>query len=353
MKPAEIRGGLKIFYLMLISVLSFQLNDLWLIFLLLVQFPFLYFSEKRLYNFFRAIVAPIPFFISVILFYTIFVKGGREWRTLFIPFYENGLKEGLWISLRIYILIIGTSVLRVGDKKDISSFAKKIGFSQRVALLLENISFNKEKGGFNFGKYIRDMLRGDVGEFVEILKKKREEARKNFGEGVSEEVAEDVSLISALSIVYFLSGLISLFPGLPFAPGYKGVLIIPLYMIASSYSKGRYGGTILGGIMGFISVLTGGKRFGIFVFFREFLPGIISDLINHTLGLRRGKVFLLFFGAIMGLFRFSIFFLLSLIMKVPDFYYALLLPFALSNIVFGGIGGIVGFYILRALSESK
>jgi len=45
--------------------------------------------------------------------------------------------------------------------------------------------------------------------------------------------------------------------GVPFASGHKGVLLIPLYILASRLTYSRWGGTAAGAIMGVIGFLQG------------------------------------------------------------------------------------------------
>jgi hypothetical protein len=68
-------------------------------------------------------------------------------------------------------------------------------------------------------------------------------------------------------------------PGLPFAPGHKNVIMLPMYVLAREASGARFGATSCGACMGLLSFLMGDGRYGIFEVAKHIVPGLLVDLL--------------------------------------------------------------------------
>ncbi|MDF1702277.1 MAG: hypothetical protein P1V36_14080, partial [Planctomycetota bacterium] len=63
-------------------------------------------------------------------------------------------------------------------------------------------------------------------------------------------LARDVGVIAGVSLTMLGIKMLKLLPSIPFAPGHKGVLLLPLYVVASRLTTTRLGGTLTGLTMG-------------------------------------------------------------------------------------------------------
>lgn len=97
--------------------------------------------------------------------------------------------------------------------------------------------------------------------------------------GLSEKRAHDVGVIGGIAAAMMAFKLVKILPGMPVMQGAKTIFFIPLYILAADRSHTRWGGTIAGGIMGFIAFLNGDSRYGIFEVLKHLVPGLVIDLV--------------------------------------------------------------------------
>jgi hypothetical protein len=97
--------------------------------------------------------------------------------------------------------------------------------------------------------------------------------------GLSESRARDVGVIGGIAALMMAFKLVKILPGLPVMQGAKTIFFIPMYILAADRTQTRWGGTIAGGIMGFIAFLNGDSRYGIFEILKHLVPGLVIDLI--------------------------------------------------------------------------
>ncbi len=97
--------------------------------------------------------------------------------------------------------------------------------------------------------------------------------------GLSEKRAHDVGVIGGIAAAMMAFKLVKILPGMPVMQGAKTIFFIPLYILAADRTHTRWGGTIAGGIMGFIAFLNGDSRYGIFEVLKHLVPGLVIDLI--------------------------------------------------------------------------
>ena len=87
------------------------------------------------------------------------------------------------------------------------------------------------------------------------------------------ELIHDAAVISGVAAVMVSLRWFKTLPGLPFAPGHKNAVLLPLYIIASEMTHSRFGATVAGLTMGIIGFLSGDGRYGIFEVFKHAAPG--------------------------------------------------------------------------------
>lgn len=97
--------------------------------------------------------------------------------------------------------------------------------------------------------------------------------------GLNERRAHDVGVIGGIAAVMMAFKLIKVLPGLPVMQGAKTIFFIPLYILAADRTHSRWGGTVAGGIMGFIAFLNGDSRYGVFELLKHIVPGLVIDLL--------------------------------------------------------------------------
>jgi hypothetical protein len=88
-----------------------------------------------------------------------------------------------------------------------------------------------------------------------------------------------VGVIGGISAMMMAFKLVKVMPGVPLMQGAKTIFFIPMYILAADRTHTRWGGTIAGGIMGFIAFLNGDSRYGIFEILKHLVPGLVIDLI--------------------------------------------------------------------------
>jgi len=171
--------------------------------------------------------------------------------------------------------------------------------------------------------------------------------------GLSESRAHDVGVIGGIAAVMMAFKMVKILPGMPVMQGAKTIFFIPLYILAADRTNSRWGGTISGGIMGFIAFLNGDSRYGIFEILKHLVPGLVIDLIwplVRRLPLRIS--ILIVVGLIAAVARTSTQFAMILALGSDN---ATLLVFPALKLVPNGIAGVlsalVSYPILKHLGS--
>ena len=167
---------------------------------------------------------------------------------------------------------------------------------------------------------------------------------------MSDEVKHDAAIILAVVVAVMSLKLLQLLPGLPFAPGHKNLIVIPLLVMASMTTHGRFGGMAAGFSVGIVSFLMGYGKFGIFEILHFALPGLMADLLVPLLV--GGSGFLLLtrlavLGALIGLTRFAANFMILILVGSPALAWAVFVPMLASQLLFGSLSCIVCLYIVK------
>jgi hypothetical protein len=118
----------------------------------------------------------------------------------------------------------------------------------------------------------------------------------------------DVAVVAGIALTMLGIKALKILPGLPFAPGHKGVILIPLYIAAGALTRSRLGATLTGLTMGTVAFLMGDGRYGVFEIAKHVAPGVLVDLLLPLMGRRpqlRGVVAWSLFGLIVALGRFA------------------------------------------------
>ena len=126
----------------------------------------------------------------------------------------------------------------------------------------------------------RALRNRDISPFVDKINNGLADATRHAARlGLSRERAHDVGVIGGIAAVMMAFKLVKVLPGLPVMQGAKMIFFIPLYILAADRTHTRWGGTIAGGIMGFLAFLNGDSRYGLFEILKHLVPGLTTDII--------------------------------------------------------------------------
>jgi hypothetical protein len=163
-----------------------------------------------------------------------------------------------------------------------------------------------------------------------------------------------VAVVAGLALTMLGIKALKLLPGLPFAPGHKGVLLIPLFIAAGLMTRSRAGATLTGLTMGTVAFLLGDGRYGIFEIAKHVAPGVLVDLLLPLMRAgerRRGVVAWALFGLVVALGRFATVTVIALAVQAPALVYAVLIPGLIVHTIFGILSGLVTAPLIRAITE--
>jgi hypothetical protein len=207
---------------------------------------------------------------------------------------------------------------------------------------------------------MKRIARGDVSALTEALHRHLQRVEQHLAEtapDLSPHALRDVAVIAGVSLTMLGIKMLKLLPGVPFAPGHKGVLLIPLYLVAGVMTRSRFGATLTGLTMGTVAFLLGDGRYGVFEIAKHVVPGVLIDLlIVPTRRLARGGrtrrvIAWSSLGLIAALGRFATITLVALAVQPPAIVYAVLLPGLLVHGIFGALSGLVTAPLIAALDR--
>jgi len=178
------------------------------------------------------------------------------------------------------------------------------------------------------------------------------------GEGSSrrKHIASDVAVIAGISLAMLVIKAFKIFPSIPFAPGYKLVILTPLYIVASVKTRSRFGGTLTGLVMGSGAFLLGDGSYGIFEILKHVAPGVVCDLVVPRLtygdGAERPGLFAWsLVGGLIGAARFATIFIVTSMVRASAIgILAVGLP---VHTLLGALSGIVSYLLLKRLKEFR
>jgi hypothetical protein len=303
----------------------------------------------------------------------------------------GGIADGLLMVARIVLMIISSQIARAGDPRAIAAgltslrvpplFA--VSVDAVLALLGEQgmsgrgrgtgggrgrgggrnqvaVEGQEDQPSGSFRTAIRRLGQGDVSPLVARLQQHIARVETYAASQVSEKEGRvpvrDVAVIAGVSLTMLGIKAVKTLPGLPFAPGHKMVVLLPLYVVAARLTGVRFGATYTGLTMGTVAFLMGDGRYGIFEILKHVTPGLLCDLILPLmLAAPRspGRLAWSLFGSIVGAGRFATVFAIVLAAQPPAVAYAILLPGLATDVVFGFLSGYVTFHVVRAVDRVR
>ncbi|MBE7453683.1 MAG: hypothetical protein HS111_33915 [Kofleriaceae bacterium] len=208
------------------------------------------------------------------------------------------------------------------------------------------------------------MARGDVGGLTDAFDRHLYRVERHLADAdpdLPPGGARDAAAIAAVSLTMLGIKALKVLPGIPFLPGYKGVLLIPLYLVAARLTRTRMGATLTGLTMGTVAFLLGDGRYGVFEIAKHVAPGLVVDLLYPLVvrvaapgtGRLRRIVAWSAIGFLAAIGRFATITVVALAVQPPALVFAVLLPGLLVHGIFGVLSGIVTAPLLAAFDRDR
>lgn len=374
---------LKVLYVIAVGVSAFLSSDPALLLSLLALQIVLWFLARLPARMLLASIRRLLLFVCFILVsYAFFSadEGDRIYRLMVLgaglPINLTGIATGLLLSSRIVTIILASQMVQqTGDRTAVVEGLRALYVPPFLAYCLDLVlaGLGPEEGrgrgrgqGRRQGREeepnraigVRRVLRGDVGLLAELIERHIAQARnRGAGYGLAPAVLNDLAVIAGLSILAMTLRFLKLMPGIPVAPGHKGIVLIPLYIFASALTASRWGATQFGLIVGITSFLMGmGGKFGPFDILRHVTPGLFVDLAMPLVTALFRKPNALVYAVVgMGAAatRVSTLLAVATIVGAPPAFYVLLLPMVIANIVFGLLSGFVTFHLMKSIDRMR
>ncbi len=295
-----------------------------------------------------------------------------------------GALAGLTMVLRIVGVILAAQVARAGDGRAVAAGLGKLGAPRLVAASIDAVlallggggggggggrgrggggggggggrGRDTTPGGESFWAALKRISRGDVAPIVRRIDghigRVEDHLRDEGFEARERDVARDVAVIAGVSLTMLGIKALKVLPNIPFAPGYKTVILTPLYVVARLRTKNRLGATITGLTMGIVAFLAGDGRYGPFEILKHTAPGVVCDRAVPAMvrgGRTPGPIAWSLLGALIGAARYATIFGVMLLVQPPRLAWALLAPGLALHTTFGILSGWVSWQLVRAM----
>lgn len=296
-----------------------------------------------------------------------------DWNT------AGGLR-GLTMVLRILAVVLASQVARSGNPRAVAQGLSQLGLPPMASVSIDTVlalfgttgrkprngrASGAGKGGATaavsdgegFWQSVRRLSRGDVGPIMGRLQRQIADAEAYAVTALGPSgraLAGDIGVIAGVSLTMLGIKALKVLPSIPFAPGHKGVILLPLYVVAARLTRTRLGATLTGLTMGAVAFLMGDGRYGVFEIVKHVAPGVFCDALVPLLlagGRRPGPVVWSLFGALLAIARFGTIFCITLLVQAPKVAYAFLLPGLTIHTVFGVASGYVSYHLMNALDR--
>jgi len=369
---------LKIFYVLGVGVVALLFADPFVLLSLLGLQVILWFAARLSLSLLLASLRRLLVFISFILLsYAFFSweEGDRVYKLVAfgaeLPINLTGIATGLLLSSRIATLILASQLIQqTGSHTAIVDGLRALHVPAYLAysldLVLATLGPEERERGRGRGQgrnrqqrdgsspaiVIKRALRGDVGVLAEMIERHISQARaRGAVYNLAPAVLNDLAVVVGLSVLAMTLRFLKVMPGIPVAPGHKGIILIPLYIFASALTASRWGASQFGLIVGITSFLMGmGGKFGPFDILRHVAPGLFVDLVMPFVTSVCKKPNVLVYGIVgMGaaVTRIATLIAVAAFVDAPPTFYVLLLPMVIANVVFGLLSGLVTFHLMK------
>lgn len=308
------------------------------------------------------------FFLFILLAYAI------NWSSLFSADWGRvpdaaGVVQATTMALRVANVVIASVLIRaLADPAGFSHAIRSFGLPASAALAVDGVFelLGASRGGGGGGGKGRGRAGdGGVGISWSDIRARRLEAVSDIlatglrrartwlsarAPDLDAPQLRDTVLILGAALAVMSLRLLQILPGVPFAPGHKNIVIIPVYLMIAVLSRSRFGATQCGLAIGVLSFFLGQGRFGVFEMLQWVLPGLAADIMAPVLRrdwrLWKWPLFA-FAGLTLGVLRFSANFAMILLAGGHVGLFAIYSPFLVSQTVFACIGAVLAPWILQ------
>jgi energy-coupling factor transporter transmembrane protein EcfT len=294
-----------------------------------------------------------------------------------LPINLTGISTGLLLSSRIVTLILASQLIQqTGNRTAIVDGLRAFHIPAKLACSLDLVMSalgsegteggrgrgegkrRQKEGGSTTAVVVKRALRGDVSVLTEMIEKQIAQARaKGAVYNLPPGVLNDLAVVVGLSVLAMTLRFLKVMPGLPVAPGHKGIILIPLYILAHTLTTSRWGGSQFGLIVGITSFLMGmGGKFGPFDILRHVAPGFFVDIVMPfaaAVFTRPNPFVYAIVGMGAAVTRVSTFVAVAAFVEVPSAFYVLVVPMVIANIVFGLLSGFVTFHLMKSVARLR
>lgn len=310
----------------------------------------------------------IPF-TSLILISTSLFNTPRDFAVLSIGDHtlmasRAGFLEGLVMAVRFITILSASAVVRISTPtEDFLRGFTRLGVSKNFAMVLDGMLTALEgknrgegkgrgTGGGDGNKHLKkefsfkSLLKGDFYFVVEMFNQRIAEAKQRFGD-------HDWAVISAVSVIVIALRLVKVLPGIPFAPGFKSAVFIPLYIVTSRLTKRRFAATTVGTVSGIVNFMFGYGRYGVLGIAQSIVPGLVVDLFGFINRRSTAVLWLGLVGFVAGISRVSVEMLLGWIFGLPREFYLIYSPFVLTQCAFGAVSAPLSKYLINNIQTDS
>jgi len=286
-----------------------------------------------------------------------------------LPLNFNGLERAVLMCLQIITLLLASILIRLtGSGTDLADGLRAFGlpnlFVYSLDYTLELLGGVQRSGRRGDGRghggsrsTVKQLLRGDIGGFVETIQANIESAgqriRPEIDRDVAVHLAHDIGIVTGIALCMASVKVLRILPGLPFAPGHKVILLFPLYVLASRLTYSRWGGTAAGSIMGVIGFLQGDGRLGVLEILKHITPGLVIDIGTPLVArLPTWALGYCVLGLAAAVARMSTDLMLVVLLGARAEVYLFPAAVLVPNLVAGCLSGFVTMFVLRAFARS-
>jgi hypothetical protein len=281
-----------------------------------------------------------------------------------IPINLSGLEVAGLMCLQILTVLLASAIVRrIGTGRDLVDGLRGLRlpplFVHALDRTLELLASTRGRGegrGRNRAPraglfaLAKQLLRGDVSAFAETIRTNIVRAEGQPRTAVDRQLAQDAAVVAGIALCMASLKMLKILPGLPFASGYKTLLLFPLYVLAARSTHSRWGATAAGSIMGVIGFLQGDGRFGPLEIVKHIAPGLVIDLgeplVRRLPPWALGYCALGFFAAIA---RTGTEFVVVLLLGARAEIYLFPAMKLVPNLMAGVLSGFVTMFVLRVL----
>lgn len=285
-----------------------------------------------------------------------------------------GLAVAGLMCLQILTVVLASAVVRLTSRgTDLADGLARLGlprlfvhafdhtFGLLAGLPQRGRGKGRREGGVGsrgFFATLRSLICGDVGFLIQAVRDSLERARTTVirqTEGrLDPRLAHDVAIVSGIALVMASLKMLKFLPGIPFAPGIKGVVLLPLYVLASQRTSSRWGGTAAGSIMGVIGFLQGDGRYGVLDVLQHVAPGLVIDLAMPVVRRLPPSAFVYCaLGFVATITRSTTEWVVILLLGARAEVYLYPVVAMIPMLIAGTLSGIVTVYLLRAFPQAE